>query len=138
MPPVPSYYSDIFWSFIIEFVFTTILLLVIFLNFDPTSSYRKTLSFNSFFTGGPIITGLVLMILIYLAVTIYAYTGISAGHMFPLITIPGMFPKGAGFATVTVGSSTKISYVKGFFMLFGQFLAMGLAWSLVFYFKLFS
>lgn len=109
--------KDIVVSFFVELIFTSVLLLVIFLNFKLDSTYRKKLTAESsgLYTYGPIITGLVLMSLIYLAVTLFKYTGISAGHMFPLITIPGMTGNG-GIANVSV--------IKGIVMLLGQFLAM--------------
>lgn len=38
---------DITASFFVEFIFTSILLLVIFLNLDPSSAYRKKLTVDS-------------------------------------------------------------------------------------------
>jgi hypothetical protein len=116
---------DITVSFFVELIFTSILLLVIFLNFDPSSAYRKKLTIDSsgLFTLCPIITGVTLMILIYLSITLFKYTGIGAGHMFPLITIPGM--------TGNMGIA-NVSIIKGLVMLTGQFLAMFLIWYLIY------
>jgi glycerol uptake facilitator-like aquaporin len=138
MPVANPEIVDIVVTCLIEVVFTTILCIFIFWNFKPADSnggkYRKALAIgDSDFTYGPFITGAVLALLIFLSVTIYKYTseagfptsnGISAGHMFPLITVPAMFPDGLGIIKVTVA--------KGIFMLVAQFIAMFIAWAIVF------
>jgi hypothetical protein len=115
--------SDLFISFVIEFIFTLLLLLVIFSNLIPNSYFRNSITFSGAFTAGPILTGFTIMILVYLSVLIYSWTGISSGHMFPLITIPAMTDKGLGVLSV--------STVKGFILLSAQFLAMIVAWIFV-------
>jgi hypothetical protein len=132
---------DIVCSFFIEIVFTTILCIFIFWNFKAPDTngggkYRKALAINGsdYFTYGPIITGIVLMILIFSAVGIiyagavgWSPTGspIASGHMFPLITIPAMLPNGLGIVNISV--------LKGLAMLIAQFMAMFIAWALIFY-----
>ena len=116
--------TDIAFSFCIEFIGTLILLLVIFANVMPDSAYRKLLSFGkSIYGGGFIITGLTLVLLLYSSVFIYSLTGISAGHMFPLITIPSMF-FGLGILSVSI--------IKGCVLLLAQFIAAFLAWICIF------
>jgi len=131
--------KDLGISFVVEFIFTCVLMLVIFLNFSPNSKYRKALLVNGpnseieGYTFGPMITGFVLMALVYFSIFIGKNTlggadyisggGIFAGHMFPLITLPGMSGE-AGFAS--------ISFIKGIILLFAQFLAMFLMWYWVF------
>ncbi len=122
--------SDIIVSCIFELMLTTVLCVFIFWSLKlPDSNgggkYRKALAIgDTAFTYCPIITGLVLAILIYISVGIYTVSGVSTGHMFPLITIPAMFPNGLGVF--------KVSIVKGICMLIAQFIAMLLAWAIVF------
>ena len=114
-------------SFAIEFVWTSILLLVIYLNFSTDSKYRKSLLTDKDnlygYTYGPIITGVVLMALIYSSIAIGKSTGIFAGHMFPLITIPGMSSE---------GGLMSVSFIKGLVLLFAQFLSMFVIWYMVY------
>jgi len=122
--------SDIILSCIIELILTTILCIFIFWSLklpdeNGGGRYRKFMSIgDSAFTYCPIITGLVLAILIYISVGVYTVSGISTGHMFPLITIPAMFPSGLGVF--------KVSIMKGICMLIAQFIAMFIAWAIVF------
>lgn len=112
-------FKDVFISFFIELVATFILLLVIFSNFKADSTYRKILQIgDTAYTFGTIVTGVTLILLIYTTITIALKFGISAGHMFPLITIPAMFGK-MGLVNVSVP--------KGLVLLLAQFIAMGLA-----------
>lgn len=106
-------------SFLIELVGTFILLLVIYSNAIPGNAYRRTLQIGqTAYTLGPIITGIVLMCLVYTAAAIAVNTNIGAGHMFPLITIPAMMGK-LGILNV--------SPAKGAVLLCAQFLAMIIA-----------
>lgn len=112
-------FKDVSISFFIELVTTFLLLLVIFSNFKPDSNYRKVLQIgDSVYTFGTVITGIVLILLIYTTITIAVKFGVSAGHMFPLITVPAMLGK-MGLVNVSVP--------KGLVLLLAQFIAMGLA-----------
>ena len=130
LPPVSSFYftktesaKDIGLSFLIELIGTSILLLVIFLNCYGFA-YRTKLAIGkkTAYTFGPLITGITLIGLVYLSVFIYSKTcnsdglgGISAGHMFPLITLPAMFGR---------MGVLNVSIIKGFVLLLAQFAAV--------------
>jgi glycerol uptake facilitator-like aquaporin len=117
--------SNVVASFFIEIVFTSILLIVIFANTKPGNAYRKALAIgNTGYTFGFVITGLTLVTLLYTANIIAVKTGIGAGHMFPLVTIPAMMSKGLGFLSVSVP--------KGMIMLLGQLVAMVIAYVVIY------
>jgi glycerol uptake facilitator-like aquaporin len=108
--------KNLYLSFIIELIGTFILLVVIFSNTKPNSLYRKVVQIGkTSFTFGPVITGLTLITLLYILTYIAVKTNISAGHMFPLITIPAMFGR-MGYLNVSVP--------KGLTLLLAQVLAM--------------
>ena len=113
--------KNIALSFILEFVGTGVLLLVIYMN-AVNATYRSALTLGGPYTGGPIVTGLTLMGLVFLATWIAVTSGVSAGHMFPLITIPAMIGK-LGILNV--------SLPKGIVLLIAQFSAMGLVMNVV-------
>jgi hypothetical protein len=100
--------SDIFWAMIVEFVSTTIFLIFIFMSFDP-DSYPTSF--------GPIITGIVLLLLIDALIYIFANYDVSAGHVYPLITMPGYM---------------GVPVTRELMLLLSQFGAMFLAYYLVF------
>ena len=125
---------DLGVSFIIELVWTCVLMLVIFLSLSTKSKYRNSLLVDKNdeygYSYAPIITGFVLMALIYSSIAVgKAAGGAFAGHMFPLITLPGMSNE-AGLANV--------SFIKGLILLFAQFLAMFIMWYLVFKTQIFN
>ena len=99
-------------SFIIEYITTSILLFVIFINTVPGNWYTSFLKINDTeYTYGHIITGITLIILLYITNIITVNTNISTGHMTPLLTIPFMI-------------LSNISYVKGIILLIAQALAV--------------
>ena len=102
---------DIIISFIIEYITTSILVFVIFINIVPCNSYITFLKINdSEYTYGHIITGIILITLLYVSNVIAVNTHISAGQMTPLLTISFMI-------------ISKVSYVKGIFLLIAQVFA---------------
>jgi len=102
---------DIIISFIIEYITTSILVFVIFINIVPGNSYTTFLKINDTeYTYGHIITGIVLIILLYVSNIISVNTRIITGQMTPLLTISFMI-------------ISKVSYVKGIFLLIAQVFA---------------
>lgn len=99
---------DIIVSFIIEYITTSILVFVIFINIVPGNSYTTFLKINDTqYTYGHIITGIVLIILLYVSNIISVNTRIITGHMTPLLTVPFMI-------------MSRMSYVKGILLLIAQ------------------
>lgn len=117
-------WDNITKSFVIEMVATFIILYTIFINTIPGNKYATYFKIGKTnYTYGFVITGIVLVTALYIVTAIAFKTGISAGHMSPLVTIPAMVaPLGV----------LSVTFVKGIFLLLAQAIAAYTAYKMVF------
>ena len=111
-------------SFIIEIIVSFILLYTIFINTVPGNKYTTYFKIGKTnYTYGFVITGIIMVAALYFVTSIAFKTGISAGHMSPLVTIPAMVaPLGV----------LSVTFTKGLFLLLAQAIAAFTAYELVF------
>ena len=111
-------------SFVIEMLATFILLCTIFINTVPGNKYTTYFKIGKTnYTYGFVITGIVLVVALYFVTSIAFKTGISAGHMSPLVTIPAMVaPLGV----------LSVTFTKGLFLLLAQAIAAFTAYKMIF------
>lgn len=117
-------WDNISKSFIIEAVVTFIVLYSIFINTVPGNKYTTYFKIGKTnYTYGFIITGIVLVAALYFVTNIAFKTGINAGHMSPLVTIPAMIaPLGV----------LSVTFTKGLILLLAQAIAAFTAYKMVF------